>query len=176
MLKTAQILRRFAFDEWGGTENSLWNSVFGLRSHNIDSQILSTTAMAPVEFEERGGIEIRRFPYYYPYWPLSEEDKHRLDRRGGNPVSLPLYRYLQSTDFDLLHVHSSGRIAGMVRAAAKQRKIPYIVSFHRGYLQTPETPAASHLLLRQIHRAGLRLAPEFHFRRRRHRLRRRGRG
>ena len=138
MLKTAQILRRFAFDEWGGTENSLWNSVFGLRSHNIDSQILSTTAMAPVEFEERGGIEIRRFPYYYPYWPLSEEDKHRLDRRGGNPVSLPLYRYLQSTDFDLLHVHSSGRIAGMVRAAAKQRKIPYIVSFHRGYLQTPE--------------------------------------
>ena len=38
------------------------------------------------------------------------------------------------------------------------------------------TPAASHLLLRQIHRAGLRLAPEFHFRRRRHRLRRRGRG
>ena len=60
MLKTAQILRRFAFDEWGGTENSLWNSVFGLRSHNIDSQILSTTAMAPVEYEERGGIEIRR--------------------------------------------------------------------------------------------------------------------
>ena len=48
MLKTAQILRRFAFDEWGGTENSLWNSVFGLRSHNIDSQILSTTAMAPM--------------------------------------------------------------------------------------------------------------------------------
>ena len=82
MLKTAQILRRFAFDEWGGTENSLWNSVFGLRSHNIDSQILSTTAMAPVEYEERGGIEIRRFPYYYPYWPLSEEDKHRLDRRA----------------------------------------------------------------------------------------------
>lgn len=138
MLKTAQILRRFSFDEWGGTENTLWNSVVGLRNHNIDSRILCTTAMAPAAFEERCGIEIRRFPYWYPYWPLSEEDRNRLDRRGGNPVSIPLWRYLQKTDFDLLHVHTPGRIAGMIRAVAMQKKIPYIVSFHLGCLQMPE--------------------------------------
>lgn len=142
MLKTAQILRRFAFEEWGGTENSIWNSVLGMRRHNVESEILSTTALAPAGLEERGGVTIRRFPYYYPYWPLDAEDCRQLDRRSGNPVSVPLYRYLESADYELLHVHSGGRIAGLVRAAARRRKIPYIVSFHRGYLQMPEKERA----------------------------------
>ncbi|MDR0931417.1 MAG: glycosyltransferase family 4 protein, partial [Victivallales bacterium] len=138
MIKTAQIIRRFAFEEWSGTENSIWNSVLGMRKHNVESEILCTTALAPLEMEERSGIAIRRFPYQYPYWPLSDEDRHRLDRRFGNPVSMSLYRFLKTSDYDLLHVHSAGRIAGLVRAAARKRKIPYVVSFQRGYLQIPE--------------------------------------
>ena len=142
MLKTAQILRRFAFEEWGGTENTIWNSVLGMRKHNVESDILSTTALAPVEFEERNGVAIRRFPYFYPYWPLNETDRLQLDHRNGNPVSLPLYNYLKSADYALLHVHSTGRIAGLVRAAARKRNVPYIVSFHRDYLRMTERERA----------------------------------
>ena len=59
--------RRFSFEEWGGTENTIWNSVLGMRRHNVESEILSTTALAPTEFEERNGVTIARFPYFYPY-------------------------------------------------------------------------------------------------------------
>ena len=142
MLKTAQIIRRFSFEEWGGTENTIWNSVLGMRRHNVESEILSTTALAPTEFEERNGVTIRRFPYFYPYWPLNREEHLQLDHRLGNPVSLQLYSYLKSADYELLHVHSTGRIAGLVRAAARKRNIPYIVSFHRGYLQMPKQERA----------------------------------
>ena len=44
MLKTAQILRRFNFTEWGGTENVVWNTIGHLRSHNISSEIRATRA------------------------------------------------------------------------------------------------------------------------------------
>lgn len=138
MLKTAQIVRRFAFDEWGGSQSSLWNSVLGMRAHHIESDILCTRASSVRESEERNGIPILRYPYFYPYWPLTEADRRRLDRRGGNPVSIPLYRYLLTTRYDLLHTHDNGYIGLSVRAAAKRRNIPYIVSFHRDSLAIPE--------------------------------------
>ncbi len=138
MLKTAQILRRFAFNEWSGTEDSLWNSVLGMHSHNINSEILSTAVEGAADIEEHNKVLIRRFPYYYPYWPLSPEDRQRLDRRGGNPISIPLYHHLLAADHDLLHAHSSGYLGLAVRAAARKRNIPYIVSFHHDAIAIPE--------------------------------------
>ena len=138
MLKTAQILRRFAFGEWSGTESSLWNSVLGMRTHHIESEILCTRPPESEESEERNGIVIRRYPYFYPYWPLFEADRRRLDRRGGNPVSLPLYRHLLAARYDLLHIHGDGYVGLAVRAAARKRNVPYIVSFHRDSLAIPE--------------------------------------
>ncbi len=138
MLKTAQILRRFNFSEWGGTENVVWNSIGHLRGHNIASEILTTRAGASGEFEERDGVPIRRFDSFYPYWPLSAAAKRKLDRRGGDPASFELYRHLAASDYNLLHAHTPGRLARIALKAARKRRIPYILSFHKGSFNIPE--------------------------------------
>ena len=138
MLKTAQILRRFNFTEWGGTENVVWNTIGHLRSHNISSEILATRAESSGDFEERDGVPIRRFDFFYPYWPLSAEAKAALDRRGGDPVSFALYRHLATSNYNLLHVHTPGRLARIALRAARKRNIPYILSFHKGSFNIPE--------------------------------------
>lgn len=172
MLKTAQILRRFAFDEWGGTENSLWNSVFGLRSHNIDSQILSTTAMAPVEFEERGGHRDPAFPLLLPVLAALEGGQAPAGpprRQPGIPSALPLsakHGFRPAARAQLGPDRRNGPRRREAEKNSVHRKLPPRLPADAGEGAPGNgTPAASHLLLRQIHRAGPRLAPEFHFRR-----------
>ena len=38
-LKVAHVVRRFAFEEWGGTETVVWNSARNLLAHGVDSAI-----------------------------------------------------------------------------------------------------------------------------------------
>ena len=45
---------------------------------------------------------IRRFPYRYPYAPLTPEKIRALDKKGGNPVVPGLRRALTDGTFDLL--------------------------------------------------------------------------
>ena len=136
-LKTAQIIRRFSFLEWGGTETVVWNTVHGLATEGMECEILATAACDRAGQEERDGIRICRFPYFYPYWPMTAARQEVLDKKGGNPFSPALRRHLQTADYDLLHVHNTGRLAELVRMVSKQRKIPYIISFHGGFLDIP---------------------------------------
>ena len=43
-LNVAHVVRRFAFEEWGGTETVVWNSARNLKKHAVDSVILATRA------------------------------------------------------------------------------------------------------------------------------------
>ena len=72
-LKIAHVVRRFAFEEWGGTETVVWNSARELVPHGVASAIYATRACSAAGDEVREGIPIRRFPYFYPNWPLSAE-------------------------------------------------------------------------------------------------------
>ncbi len=137
MIRAAQILRRFAFEEWGGTENVVWNSTLAMRKIGVESEILATQACSATGDEERDGIRIRRFPYFYPNFPMTSERKMFLDKKGGNPYSFSLKRYLASQDFTLYHIHTAGRMAQFVRQTALKRKRPYLITFHGGQFDVP---------------------------------------
>ncbi len=132
MLKTAQVLRKFVYDKWGGTESVVWNSVPGLRTHNIDSEVLAAYMGVPHRFEVRDGVNIRRFPYHYPVLFLNAAGRAVLDRCGRSPVSPALCEYIQNSGFQLVHIHCDGILGASVAAAAARAGIPYIVSFHSG--------------------------------------------
>ena len=136
-LKVAHVVRRFAFDEWGGTENVVWNTVRRQREAGLEAEVLATSALATTGEEEREGIRIRRFPYWYPYFPLPEKTRSVLDKKGGNPFTPPLFKALEVGHFDLIHIHCGGRMAVMCGLLAHRLKIPCVISLHGGFADVP---------------------------------------
>jgi glycosyltransferase involved in cell wall biosynthesis len=135
-----QIVRRFDFEEWGGTESVVWESSRKLKSWGVQTEILATQALNTTAAEARDGLQIQRFDYHYPYWGLTEQNRRQLDKKGGNPFVPALEKYLLDLPgLDLLHSHGMQRIAGLVRRVAQKRKIPYVVSFHGGNLELPSS-------------------------------------
>ena len=137
-LRVAHVVRRFAFEEWGGTETVVWNSARHLRDCGVASEILATRACSAVGDEVRDGIPIRRFDCFYPYWPLGADRVRALDKKGGNPISPGLFRALRECDCGLIHIHTSGRLAQQAILTAHRRNLPAVISFHGGRADVPE--------------------------------------
>jgi len=136
--KVAHVVRRFAFEEWGGTETVVWNSVRHLRDHGVESEIFTTRACSAVGDEIRDGVTIRRFDYFYPYWPLGPARVLALDKKGGNPFAPKLFKALRTSGCDLIHIHTSGRLAQQSILTARALGVPAVVSLHGGCRDVPE--------------------------------------
>ncbi len=138
-MKIANVIRRFVFEEWGGTESAVWNlsKCFSAMGHS--PEILATKALQPLEFEERSSVKIRRFGYFYPYLFLGKESKLALDKKGGNPFSLGIYSGIANGKFDIVHSHTLGRMAKESALAAKKLGVPCVLSFHGGYMDVPQS-------------------------------------
>ena len=136
-MRTAQIIRRFAFSEWGGTESVVWNTACALQEKGNPTEIFATSALSSVQDEVKNAIQIHRFDYKYPYFPISQEKIGILDKKGGNPVVPGLRKALKKGEFDILHCHTMGRMAATVRAAARQLHVPYVMTLHGGYFDVP---------------------------------------
>lgn len=149
-MKIAQVIRRFHFQEWGGTENVVWNTTKALIARGNDVEILATLARGGAEEEKIEGETIRRFPYFYPYFPMTERRKTALDKKGGNPMVPRMEHYLRKTPFDLIHCHNLGRLAELCARAAKKKNIPFLISLHGGCYDVPEEEKGE--LLRPLHR------------------------
>lgn len=132
-----QVVRRLSEKEWGGTETVVLNTTQQLLTQGIHSEILTTQAMDTRAKTRLHEVNIQRFDYFYPYLGLSAQAKDLLDRKGGNPFSPSLVRYLKHQAPDLIHGHSMQRMAGMVRQAAQALGVPYVLSFHGGFFQVP---------------------------------------
>jgi len=142
-LKIANVVRRFTFAEWGGTETVVWNTARELQKNGHHPEILATRALCSTPEETVDGIAIRRFPYFYPYWPLTAARRLALDKKGGNPFSRGLWQALHRTDATLVHCHTMARLGETVRNACGSRNIPYVVSFHGGCFDVPPQELAA---------------------------------
>ncbi len=136
-MKTAQVIRRFTFSEWGGTENVVWNTSQILNEKGAPTEILATNALCWTPMECYNTTVVRRFDYFYPYFPLSKEKKRVLDKKGGNPFVPQLESYLKSSDFNLIHCHNLGRLAELSARVATKKNIPLVLSLHGGLLDVP---------------------------------------
>ena len=139
-LRIVQLARRFDLNDWGGTETVVAETSKQLLAMGHHTEILCTRATANKDSDTIGDVRVTRYPYFYPYWGLSEEAVHVLDRRGGSPFSFSLMRALRAyPEPDLFHVHAGNRIGGIGRYVARQRRLPYIVSLHGGAFAMAET-------------------------------------
>ena len=137
MLRIAHVVRRFTFDEWGGTETVVWNTVLNQARQGIHPEIFATSALSHPGEEVRQDIRIRRFPYSYPYFPMPEETRRILDKKGGNPFVPALFRTLRKEKFDLIHIHCGGRMAAVSARLAHGSNTPCVVSLHGGHAAVP---------------------------------------
>lgn len=143
-MRVLQIPRRFVRDDWGGTETVIFETCQRLLQRGWDTSVCCPNALAESNFDSLDGLNVRRFPYFYPYLGLSAEASHRLDKKAGNLFSWSLLRHLQQEPLvDVMHVHSGKRLGGIVRHVARQRGIPYVVSLHGGVLDVPAEEASS---------------------------------
>ena len=141
-MKTAHIVRRFTFSEWGGTESVVWNVALQQKAQGLTPEILCTAALDKVGVEVVDGITIRRYSYFYPYFPMPQADKLALDKKGGNPFVPEMMKNLRHGNYDVFHIHAGGRIAQTVSVLGKKLHIPCVMSLHGGSCAIPEQEMA----------------------------------
>ena len=136
-MRIAHVLRRLSFDDWGGTEQVVWNLAKAQKAAGHDVRLFATTALwrgnlatkdtkvtkkalcsmcslwqKNVSYEETiDGIKILRFKPIYPWWPMPKSLVDELDRKGGNPFVPGLDRALREWKPDVIHCHAMARIA-----------------------------------------------------------------
>ncbi len=138
-MKIIQVPRRFVASEWGGTETTILQTSRALRGKGHDVRIFTSLALARDREETLQGVPIRRFAYTYPFLGLSAQDWLDMDKKGGNLLSLSLlWALAREPAVDLLHAHTGKRVGGIVRTAARLRRIPYVVTLHGGFFEVPK--------------------------------------
>ncbi len=142
-MRVAHVLRRLSFDDWGGTEQVVWNLARAQVRAGHEVRVFATTALCPTPRETREGLEILRFPPVYPWWPMTAATRARLDRKGGNPFVPGLARALREWAPDVIHCHAMGRIAELCIRVAETTGARCAVSLHGGGANVPAAEAAS---------------------------------
>lgn len=136
--------RRFVAHEWGGTETVITEIGKQQRAAGYTPRIVTSLALSTQSREVIDGIEIERHRYCYPFFGLTQENKAALDKKGGNLLSLPLFKsLLQAKDVRLFHAHALKRLGGHVATAARLRRKPFVVSLHGGVFDVPQAETST---------------------------------
>ncbi|MEI6607145.1 MAG: glycosyltransferase family 4 protein [Verrucomicrobiota bacterium] len=144
MPRILHIPRRFALDEWGGTESVIYNLCKQQLASGLQPEIHTSRALATTPREVWRDIPIRRYRYTYPFLGLSKADILALDKKGGNLLSLDLFWHLLAArEVRIYHAHVLGRMGGAVMTAARLRRKPFIVSLHGNIFDVPPDEAAA---------------------------------
>lgn len=141
-MKVAHLVRRFVPEEWGGTEAVVYQLCDRMVKRGVESPIFTTDMLSRPGSQVWNGLDIRRFPYCFPWWGLSTEERRALALKGGNPLSLSLLRHLmKEPDLSLVHLHVQNRLGGIGRTVARLKGIPYLVTIHGGHFTLSEEQA-----------------------------------
>lgn len=146
------IPRRFSQDEWGGTEAVITNLCTAQLEIGMRPEIHTSLALSDTTQEDFRGFPIYRYNYCYPFWGLSADEKHQLDKKGGNLLSWPLYRALRrASDVRIFHAHVTKRTGASVLKAAKLARRPCVVTLHGNMFDVPKAEAEEVVASQQGH-------------------------
>ena len=158
-MRIAHVLRRLSFDDWGGTEQVVWNLAKAQKESGHDVRLFATTALwKPRDAASRDsrlpsmeivdGVEIVRFKPIYPWWPMPKALVAELDRKGGNPFVPGLGKALREWRPDVIHCHAMARIAELClrvgeRGTGNGKRVRCVISLHGGGANVPGEEAKS---------------------------------
>ena len=147
-MRIAHVLRRLSFDDWGGTEQVVWNIARAQKAAGHEVRIFATTALCATPHEVVDGLEITRFRPIYPWWPMPKWLVDELDRKGGNPFVPGLGRALCDWKPDVIHCHAMARIAELClrmkeEGRRKREEVRCVISLHGGGANVPGVEARS---------------------------------
>ena len=163
-MRIAHVLRRLSFDDWGGTEQVVWNIAKAQKEAGHEVRLFATTALWRGLDDDRregrdsrdgrlevvDGIEIVRFRPIYPWWPMPKALVDELDRKGGNPFVPGLGKAIREWKPDVIHCHAMARIAELCLRTAQKLTTPNsqlstktVVSLHGGGANIPGEEAKS---------------------------------
>ena len=142
-MRIAHVIRRLSFDDWGGTEQVVWNLAKAQRNAGHEVRIFATTALCATPHEVVEGLEIFRFRPIYPWWPMPKSLVAELDLKGGNPFVPGLGRALRDWKPDVIHCHAMARIAELCLRVAKRISAKTAISLHGGGANVPGEEAKS---------------------------------
>ena len=152
MSRILHIPRRFALDEWGGTESVIFNLCKQQLASGQQPEIHTPPALAPTPREVWRNIPIRRYRYCYPFLGLSQAEIFALDKKGGNLLSLDLFWHLLAAGgVRIYHAHVLKRMGGAVMTAARLRRKPFVVTLHGNVFDVPPAEAAAVVEAQQGH-------------------------
>jgi glycosyltransferase involved in cell wall biosynthesis len=144
--------RRFSQDEWGGTEAVITNLCAAQLEMGMRPEIHTSLALSHTPQEDFRGFPIHRYPYCYPFFALTVEEKHQLDKKGGNLLSWALYRALRrAREVRIYHAHVTKRTGASVLKAARLAKRPCVVSLHGNMFDVPKAEADDVVAAQQGH-------------------------
>lgn len=136
--------RRYVAEEWGGTETVILETARQQLASGWRPEIVTSMALASKREDTYSDVPVRRYPYTYPFFGLSRDDRDAMDKKGGNLLSLSLFAHLYtSKNVRLFHAHTLKRLGGEVRTAARLSKRPYVVSLHGGVFDVPKAELES---------------------------------
>jgi len=142
-MRIAHVLRRLSFDDWGGTEQVVWNLAKAQKAAGHDIRLFATTALCAREREVVEGIEILRFRPIYPWWPMPKAVIATLDLKGGNPFVPGLGKALREWRPDIIHCHAMARIAELCLRTARSVGAKSAISLHGGGANIPGVESKS---------------------------------
>ncbi len=152
MSRILHVPRRFALDEWGGTESVIANLCQQQLALGQQPEIHTSLALATKPYKVWRDIPIHRYRYCYPFFGLSQEERNALDKKGGNLLSLGLFAHLLAArDVRIYHAHTINRMGGSVLTAARLRRKPCVITLHGNVFDVPPAEAASIVKAQQGH-------------------------
>ncbi len=150
-MKIAHVMRRLSFDDWGGTEQVVWNIAKAQADSGHEVRIFATTALCATPHEVVDGLEIFRFRPIYPWWPMPKRLVAELDRKGGNPFVPGMGSALRDWRPEVIHCHAMARIAELCLRVGERGMgngergtgIKCVISLHGGGANVPAAEAKS---------------------------------
>lgn len=130
--------RRYTREEWGGTETVIQEIARRQQAAGEQPKIVTSMALCETPREEVGGVPVERHAHFYPYFGLSPDERLALDKKGGNLISIGLFRaLLAEKNARIFHAHALNRLGGTVARAARLLGKPFVVSVHGGVFDVP---------------------------------------
>lgn len=130
-MHVVHICRRLEGTEWTGPCQAIVETCRQLKAGGHRVRVFCPEVGAEGGEHRVRGIRVHRFPYFYPYIGLTDDDMKRYDEEGGEVFSFELLKALQQEEgLDLIHSHTCLPVGAIGRHVARQRGIPYVVTLH----------------------------------------------